>query len=256
MKIHVSASTDIGNTKTTNQDSLLVTTAQTSIGEVAFAVLCDGMGGLAKGEVASASVVEQFDQWFTLELPLQIQNGLEDGEIRNTWTKMIKLQNEKIQAYGKQQGIHLGTTITVMLLTPFRYYIGNVGDTRAYEITSNQIQALTEDQTVVEQEVRQGLLTREQAKVDIRRSILLQCIGASKEVYPVFTFGIPKKDTVYMLCSDGFRHEVNEQEIAQVLSPLAMSSKEAMVRRERELIDLNKQRKEKDNISVITIRTY
>ena len=99
----------------------------------------------------------------------------------------------------------MGTTVTAMILTGGYYYIVNVGDSRAYEICSN-LQVLTRDQTVVAREVEQGLLTLEQAETDPRRSVLLQCIGASDVVYPDFFLGEVKKDAVYMLCSDGFRH--------------------------------------------------
>ena len=64
MEFLVSAQTDIGISKSTNQDSLLVRIANTAQGRISFAVLCDGMGGLSKGEVASATVIRAFDNWF------------------------------------------------------------------------------------------------------------------------------------------------------------------------------------------------
>ena len=68
MNFIVSANTDIGITKSTNQDSLSVKVINTPLGRMTFAILCDGMGGLAKGEVASASVIRAFDQWLYNEL--------------------------------------------------------------------------------------------------------------------------------------------------------------------------------------------
>ena len=86
--------------------------------------------------------------------------------------------------------------------------------------------------------------------------MLLQCIGASDSVYPDFFFGEVKKDAVYMLCSDGFRHEITSEEIYAYMNPDRMLSAEQMKENEVALINLNKQRQESDNISVITIRTY
>lgn len=83
----------------------------------------------------------------------------------------------------------LGTTVTAILLTKNRYYIINVGDTRAYEISDN-VTVMTRDHSVVAREIEQGIITPEQAKNDVRRSVLLQCIGASEEVYPDMFLGI------------------------------------------------------------------
>ena len=131
----------------------------------------------------------------------------------------------------------------------------NVGDTRAYEI-ANGIRVLTKDQTVVAREVERGNLTPEQAAVDPRRSVLLQCIGASDEVYPDLFFGDTQLNAVYMLCSDGFRHEITEGEIYNYLNPNVMLDADGMQNNMRALIDLNKQRQERDNITVVSIRTF
>ena len=74
MKYLVTADTDIGITKKTNQDSLLIKHGSYEDGELLLAVVCDGMGGLAKGEVASASVITAFAKWFDNELPYELNN--------------------------------------------------------------------------------------------------------------------------------------------------------------------------------------
>lgn len=255
MNFIVSATTDIGIRKDTNQDSLNVRVYNTNQGKIAFAVLCDGMGGLAKGEVASASLVRAFCTWADEKLPLLLEKGISDHEIRNDWTNICVEYNQKIKTYGKRCGVSMGTTVTAMLVTGLRYYVVNVGDTRAYEI-SEGVQFLTKDQTVVAREVELGRLTPEQAKTDSRRSVLLQCIGASDEVYPDLFFGNTKKNVVYMLCSDGFRHEITEHEIHERLNPNVMTDADGMKANMDALVALNKQRQERDNISVITIRTF
>lgn len=257
MDFIVSAATDIGTTKSTNQDSFTVCVYNTAIGKIAFAVLCDGMGGLAKGEVASASLVNAFKKWGDNRLPILCANGITENAVRDEWTAIVTQYNEKIKVYGKKCGLvsGLGTTITAILMAGARYYIINVGDTRAYEI-SDGVRVLTKDQTVVAREVELGNLTPEQAKKDSRRSVLLQCVGASDEVYPDLFFGDIKVNATYMLCSDGFRHEITEDEIHNYLNPAVMIDSDKMKQNMMSLIEINKQRYERDNISVVTIRTF
>lgn len=255
MNFIISATTDIGLTKKTNQDSYNISVSTTSIGKVALAILCDGMGGLQKGEVASSSLVNAFSKWMKNKLPEIIANGISDSVIRSEWVSIITEYNEKIKNYGKSYGISLGTTATILLLTPTRYYIANVGDTRAYEI-QNGVTILTKDQTLVAREVEMGIITPEEAETDPRRSVLLQCVGASDDVYPDLFFGETKKDAVYMLCTDGFRHEITEEEIYAYLNPSVMLDADGMKRNMDSLIEINKQREERDNITVLTVRTF
>ncbi|WP_040197757.1 PP2C family protein-serine/threonine phosphatase [Candidatus Soleaferrea massiliensis] len=255
MNYLISASTDIGIVKSSNQDSLSAKVISTNAGKLAFAVLCDGMGGLQKGEVASSSVVHAFMKWSGPRLQELCRAGLTDEDVRADWESIIRECSEKIRAYGIRSGIRLGTTVTAMLLSPDRCRIIHVGDTRAYEIKES-IRLLTRDQTVVAHEVACGTLTEEQAETDARRNVLLQCVGASDAVFPDWFSGGSCGDAVYMLCSDGFRHKISAQEIHAAFSPENMTDTQTMREKERSLIELNKQRQERDNISVVTIRTY
>ena len=255
MNFIISAVTDIGIKKNTNQDSFNVRVLTTKQGKMVFAVLCDGMGGLSKGEVASASVVNAFCKWVEMRLPVLCESEITDSNISSEWIDIATEYNKKIKIYGKKCGIvnGLGTTLTAMLLTENRYYI--INDTRAYEII-DKVSLLTKDQTIVAKEVELGYITEEQAKNDVRRNVLLQCIGASDEVYPDFFSGDIKQNAVYMLCSDGFRHEITNTEIYRYLNPNVMLDADGMKKNIETLIEINKQRKEQDNISVITVRTF
>lgn len=256
MNYLVQACTDVGITKKTNQDSFMAKVINTSSGRMAIAVMCDGMGGLEKGEVASATLVSAFNQWIEEVLVKMDTKSLNENFIRQQWSNLILENNEKIKVYGKKCGVSLGTTITAILLTPSLYYVVNVGDTRAYEISRQGQRIMTKDHTVVSREVEQGIITEEQAHVDPRRSVLLQCVGASEKVYPDFFVGTPIQNAVYMLCTDGFRHEILPEEIYHYLQPDNMLNQENMKNNILTLIELDKQRNERDNISVITVRTY
>ena len=130
--------------------------------------------------------------------------------------------------------------------------IAHVGDSRVYRIGAS-LQQLTTDQTFVAREISRGTLTLEQAKTDKRRNLLLQCVGASKSVEPQVICGVAEKGA-YMLCSDGFRHEITEAEIFESLNPINLMNKDAMHSNARYLINQVKNREEKDNISVVLIK--
>ncbi len=255
MNFIISANTDIGISKDTNQDSLTSMVINTQQGRMAFSVLCDGMGGLDKGEVASASVITAFRNWALNDLPNLCGAPLEDTVIRSQWETIIAQQNNAIKSYGARQGVRLGTTAVVMLLTQSRYFILNVGDSRAYELTT-EIRQITNDQTFVAREIAAGHMTPEEAATDSRRNVLLQCVGASDNVYPDMFFGDVRQNAVYMLCSDGFRHEITADEIFEKLQPSVLFDDYTMQQHSIHLIELNKQRQERDNISVALVRTF
>lgn len=250
-----SASTDIGISKKTNQDSAAVKGITVEDKKCVLGILCDGVGGLQMGEIASATMVKAFGKWMTERMPYLLAKGVTEDDVKNEWAALIGKYNEKIKVYGAQKRVKIGTTLAAILLLEDKYYIVNIGDSRVYEI-EKEAEVLTRDQTIVERELEMGKLTPEQAKKDPRRNILLQCIGVSDTVYPEFFTGERKANAVYMLCSDGFRHEISSEEIYEHFKPENMTTVEKMKEKELVLIELNKQRREQDNISVITIRTY
>ena len=252
MRFIATADTDIGISKDTNQDSVLIKHAKADGKEVLLAVVCDGMGGLSKGELASATVIRAFAQWFDEELPYELEN-VDLQVIGAKWSLLLKELNAQILEYSKENSIEgVGTTFSGILFIDDQYVIGHVGDTRIYHIGASLTQ-LTTDQTFVAREISRGTMTLEQAKTDKRRNLLLQCIGASKVVEPQIICGKTEKGA-YMLCSDGFRHEITEAEIYESLNPINLMNKDAMHNNAKYLIEQNKSREEKDNISVLLIK--
>lgn len=255
MNYFIAADTDIGIKKNTNQDGLSVKLLKTYNANMVFAVLCDGMGGLAKGELASTELIKAFDNWLVNEFSGECNTQEDFDLVKSQWSRLVDVQNRKIGSYGRQLSINLGTTIVALLLTDNGYLAMNVGDSRAYEIGTDVLQ-ITKDQTVVAQEVEMGKLTKEEALTDSRRNVLLQCVGASETVIPAFYQGTTKLNHVYLLCSDGFVHEISNEEIYALLAPHITVDKNTMINNVRNLINLNKSRLEQDNISVIAVKTY
>ena len=252
MRFIATADTDIGISKDTNQDSVLIKHAMADDKEILLAVVCDGMGGLSKGELASATVIRAFAKWFDEELPFELEN-VDLQVIGAKWSLLLKELNAQILEYSKENSIEgVGTTFSGILFIDDQYVIGHVGDTRIYHIGASLTQ-LTTDQTFVAREISRGTMTLEQAKTDKRRNLLLQCIGASKVVEPQIICGKTEKGA-YMLCSDGFRHEITEAEIYESLNPINLMNKDAMHNNAKYLIEQNKSREEKDNISVLLIK--
>lgn len=254
MEFYISATTDIGTRRKINQDSLFIRRLETRTGKMVLAVLCDGMGGLNFGELASASIIEAFTDWMYQDLTVLSQEPLEDHAVREQWSSLIAEQNRRIRTYGQRYHCMAGSTVTALLLTEQRYFLLNIGDSRAYEI-AEQVTQLTEDHTVVANEVRLGNLTKEQAEHSSIQNVLTRCVGVQEEAWPDLFFGNVKKGSVYMLCSDGFRHRLTTEEMREHLLHAAQREFSQMKRQEEYLIELIKQRGETDNISVITIYT-
>lgn len=251
MRYMVTADTDIGIVKQTNQDSLCLFHANSVRGEIVMAIICDGMGGLAKGELASATVIRTFENWFHSELEYELA-ALDMKVIASKWELMLKELNLKIMEYGKQYHVSLGTTFTGLLIIGTVYFTVHIGDTRLYYIDSN-IQQLTEDHTLVAQKIRKREITPEQAETDAQRNVLTQCVGASPKIVPQTIFGNIHPG-VYMLCSDGFRHKVSVQEIWDAFQKDVLSNQDIMHSQTKNMISVVKQRQERDNISVVLIR--
>ena len=121
MKYLVSAQSDVGTTKATNQDSVCVKVANTKAhGQVAMAILCDGMGGLEKGEVASATATHAFSEWFLKTLPKRLSDF--DCEIISIeLCRLVEELNERIWDFGKVTGFKLGTTLSLILFVESQY---------------------------------------------------------------------------------------------------------------------------------------
>lgn len=254
MNFMIAANSDIGIKKSTNQDSLLITMAQTNLGKVCLCVVCDGMGGLANGELASATVIRTMEDWFENMFPAMLKRGFRPEDLKLQWDNIVLEQNQKLASYASRRGTRMGTTIVAMLIMNDHYYLMNVGDSRAY-LVADQLYQLTKDQTFVQYEIDAGRLTEEEAKYHPQRNVLLQCVGASDVVTPDYYEGPVYPDTVFMLCSDGFRHIITPEEIYQYLNPSVLLDENVMKDNAVYLTELNKQRREVDNISVALIRT-
>ncbi|MCD8333414.1 MAG: serine/threonine-protein phosphatase [Clostridiales bacterium] len=128
-----------------------------------------------------------------------------------------------------------------------------MGDSRVY-LLRNEPAQLTRDQTFIQREVDEGRMTREAARRDSRRNLMLQCVGSSPYIETVFGSGNIFPGSMFLLCSDGFCHVITREEIFRHLEPSRLSDEAEMQERLRYLIALDKYRGEPDNISAVLIR--
>jgi len=229
--------TDKGIRKPVNQDSLLLVRAAYCGQQIVLAVICDGMGGLECGETASAKVVYAFLEWFREDFRYLIGKKEFEDELYDSWEGLLQKQHQQLGEYGRKRKIRLGTTATAMLFLQGDYYIAHVGDSRIYEISDAAIQ-LTRDQTL-----------------GMESHVLLQGIGASKTIRPIYFSGTVKEDTIYLLCSDGLCHKTDNQELRNIFDPKALLTEDMMEKQGEYITKVVMERGERDNISVLLIHT-
>ena len=246
--------TDIGIRKKTNQDALLIKTADTHIGKVGLFVICDGMGGLSQGELVSSIVVVGFSKWFEEELPNLIKRRNIFQEIQNSVEQYIRLINSKIINHGRNTNQRLGTTLTAMIIIDEKYFVFHIGDSRLYKL-DNQLDKITKDQSLVAREIELGRLTEEEAKVHPGRNVLLQCVGVTPTINIAKYAGKVENNTVYLLCTDGFYHEIENEELLNRFNPSTLENEDIIKSQCIELVELAKSRMETDNISVLVVKT-
>lgn len=252
MKFKVASKSDAGNVKKVNQDSYAVKMAKTSIGNILMVVVCDGMGGLEYGEVASGHVVRSFQSWFTERLP-QLVGDFHIEQVKRDWSLIVESENNTLRNLGEKKGVQMGTTLTAALyIDDYMLFICHIGDCRLYRITEDICQ-MTEDQTWVAKEVKHHRMTEEQAQNHPKRNMLLQCIGVLEYVEPVYSLHRIQGGDNYLLCSDGFRHHIKEQEMKGAFEECDTFEAENMTQRLVNMIELCKARGEKDNITAVMI---
>lgn len=264
MKILSAYDTDIGQSKNVNQDAICIKEAQTHLGLFTMAILCDGMGGYSSGEIASSTVIKVFSEWFENELPLLLKENFSLDKVREQWRAIVHLYSKLTVEYGlkiQPKPIKLGTTLTGILITEnYGAEIIQVGDSRLYQINNNTMVQMTRDHTKIAYLVSQNKLqlTEEEIEHHPERHILSECIGGSKIKCNPDSYRLEmdsyQNGAAFLLCSDGFRHEVSRSEMFNILYMDSLSDEKTMKDKIRQIIQLNIQREEKDNISAILLK--
>lgn len=255
------AHTDAGAVKPIDQDAHCFKEARACGRRVLMAVVCDGVGGLAKGELASSTVVRRFSDWFDSSLPAFLAGNASEGKLdwsalRKVWDALLQTANKHVCEHGRKADQVCGTTFTGMFVYGDAYLIAHVGDCRAYEVASRAIRQLTKDQTLVAQQVDAGILTPEEAAHHPKRNVIMQSVGTQEGVNPDFVQGAFNPASTYVLCCDGFYARLNDGELLRAFTPGACSDDACLQRACERLTDAVLERGERDNITVVAFGAY
>lgn len=243
--------TDIGTKKKTNQDSVYIAKMTVGQNDAVFAAVCDGMGGMEKGEVASATLCQAFRDEISSLLGHFAADGNERDLDRMLQNILVKVSG-KIQKLSRKIG-PCGTTVVSLLVYKNRYHVMSLGDSRCYMLHGRKLSLLTHDHSLVQREVDNGRLTEDEARRHPQKNVLLQCVGAGDGMYPDFFHGDIKHGTSFVLCSDGFWHDLEKEEICGLFRANAAANKEKAVENLVYAVEQIKARGETDNISAIVL---
>ena len=224
--------TDVGRQRHTNEDNYY--------DEPPLFAVADGMGGAQAGEVASEMAIEEF-----------IQARDTSAAPEDQLAQIIKAANRKIHELAQNDSRHagMGTTLTAAMVHERGVAVGHVGDSRLYLYRDGELERMTRDHSLVEEFVRQGRLTPEQAEKHPQRSVITRALGPESDV-EVDQFTIPARDgDVYLLCSDGLSGMVSDDAMRGLIAQGGSLASTAAA-----LVDMANDNGGRDNITAVLFR--
>jgi serine/threonine protein phosphatase PrpC len=220
-RIRFSGVTDIGRVRDHNEDSFLLPE------ELPLAVVSDGMGGHASGEVASNIAVRTIDEYYrrtATDPPISFPFRLPPlHEQRDRMTTAIKLANSRIFDTGRGDPTKkgMGCTVDAMFFAQGRFYIGHVGDSRVYRIRRGQISQLTEDHSLLNDYRRMKEMSGAEMEAFPHKNVVVRALGLSEQVYVDILVDEYQRDDLYLLCSDGLSGMLDDESIIQAATRFA-----------------------------------
>lgn len=251
--------TDVGRRRAHNEDNLAVSSYRIAYHDLDtrfdVGVVCDGMGGAAGGEVASAIAVEALlRSLYTHLLNAYMDQATNFLHMHRVLEDAVQAANSAVyqEAHSRPGFSGMGCTATVMVSCHGRVFFGQVGDSRGYRIRGGQITQITMDHSFVSELQREGRLTAEEAEAHPRKSVITRAIGSRPEVAPdVFEDPVQVGD-IYLVCSDGLSGMVPDPDMLSLLEAVPGDPSETdLVHACRELVDTANLAGGTDNISVI-----
>jgi serine/threonine protein phosphatase PrpC len=244
LTLDFAAATDIGCHRGNNEDSFGFDADQH------IYVVCDGMGGSAAGEVASGMAVRTLIETFE-QLNLQAASNGAALAIEQRLLYSIHQANRAVrEAAEANSELHsMGTTLVCACLDGTRLLVGNVGDSRAYLVRGGACTQITLDHSLLDEQVRQGLITQEMAAASPLQSVITRAVGAADAVEPDLFAAELNLNDMFLLTSDGLTRYVKSDEIAKLAAPEAELSAVC-----HSLIDMAKGRGGADNITCMMLR--
>jgi PPM family protein phosphatase len=249
---------DVGRRRKSNEDSFAIS------GDGTLLVVADGMGGHAAGEVASRLAVESIERHISGSdprkeptLPASFRSPFGDEAVLPAPARRvlnaIRLANQEIvRSVRKDSSMRgMGTTVVIAHIQGSRAYIGSVGDSRAYLVHDGSLRQLTSDHTLVNEQVRAGALSTQEARRHPARNILTRAVGSQDEVEPDLIQEDLRPGDLLLLCSDGLTTMVEDGEILKTV----LAHRDDPAAACQALIDLANGHGGDDNVTVVVART-
>lgn len=250
MKISSFGKTDTGKTRKNNEDSYVVDDRR------GLYAVADGIGGHEGGEVASRMAIQGLSQTVQEHLPGAGETpphdiAVAEGDpITSALSRAFTLANTLIRQASDDNPalLHMGTTMTALLLRDKTAYLAHIGDSRAYRLRAGVLTQVTEDHTFVAEQMHAGLLTHEQAQKSPYRHVITRALGIDPELRVDHKVLDTRADDIVLLCTDGLTEMLDDETIRRILEDA--SPQEAAERLVREAND----RGGVDNITVVVIQ--
>lgn len=240
--MRVFAKSDIGKARDMNQDSYYVSQPSETVG---LYIVADGMGGYNGGEIASKLAIISAKNYIENNF---VKTEHSKEELQNLVKNAIEYANMVVYEKSKEDKSleGMGTTIEVVLACENRIYIGHIGDSRVYRIRKNIIRKLTVDDSYVQKLVKDGTITKEEARSHPKKNMLTKALGCTSFVEPIVTVKGFLKDDIIVITSDGLTNMVNDEEILKIINEDIEKASEKLVEKANEAGGL-------DNITVIIV---
>ena len=235
--------TDVGRVRATNQDAFLANKEQR------LYVVADGMGGHAGGEIASSLCIKEISNFLDKNKEIiDAKSKHPDPRIRSIILNAINHASTKIyeRALEEPSLKGMGTTATVVKIIDMHAYVGHVGDSRCYLIRCGLIYQITNDHSLVSEQVRAGIITKEEAELHHLRNVITRSVGYQEEEDVDGTSIELEPGDFLVICSDGLHGKVADREISRVVQEKGVDAL-------RHLVDLANSRGGDDNITVVIV---
>ncbi|KGA96948.1 hypothetical protein AJ85_20750 [Alkalihalobacillus alcalophilus ATCC 27647 = CGMCC 1.3604] len=275
----IGLATHTGPVKDRNEDNYFLRMTLDPKGqEFGVLAIADGMGGYQDGAEASKLVVKKLDSWWLKRVPKLLKKKNLQQHLSSEFEKLFVQMNQELLQIGSK----LGTTLSLIVMYGGHYQLYHVGDSRIYQVKGSQgfqrfihqqqqhdislaeqlteelegeieMALLTEDHSWVEQQVKKGKLTREQARNHRKRNMLTQCLGIEEHVDPFEQVGFYHSSDLFLLCSDGFYSMFSDEEIIMTLQGLEKEYTDLQLIADY-LVKLANFSGTRDNITVLLVR--
>jgi serine/threonine protein phosphatase PrpC len=249
--LQMTGKTDAGMVREHNEDCFTI------LPESGIAILADGMGGHLAGEVASAMAIDRVKQSLLnafADARTAKSGGVHDTSFESTaLVKAILDANSAIHAasMSRPEQAGMGTTIVATIFHDHTLTVAHVGDSRLYRYRRGMLSQVTEDHSMVQELLRRGLMTPEEARTSLNRNLVTRALGIDPLVEVDVVQQAFEDGDVYLLCSDGLNDVLLDEEIAAILAQHPDNQESAI----QQMIAEVNARGGPDNVSIVLIRT-